>query len=620
MSSSAASSSTTDTTSNISKAVDRSSRTRSAAREQIQQTWQQRRLETTTRTQHHQTKRPAVLVEQQQQEDEDRRPSDHPSKQEAPVLSVCCLIQKSWKQLWKDGIKKKNDARAENVVLASNGNSRNKKQPQQDYFPSVRSIFQRNALVRQVQSLQKQQQLDSVALLSVSNCDDWNQAVQQTAARRSRAFWVLDLARMVRRTVDWKQRYCCSHRGGSNSKRLLFVYNLHQAHADATLLKVLLQSGIVVLGTATKWDLERARLAVEQHQSSSNSNATTCRIRDSTLVTSKTDGYLREWLRLQHGTPSPLVVPSPEEIGRVCRSAERIWKRWQHHAGSESMMSSTCSSKSNGNSLSFILRLEAGASLETWQRAVRDTVTAIREERLSCWLAGISIDIGAATADHQLVQYEAIDALLDYLLEFEDVVAKQLRLDLTNVPTPTGSLSNGEAASFPEELVCWWNRILQQREDVEEITVDATQQLVQSAGALCTRIIGVREQQHTVKDTTQNETSINARRHLYIDDGCYGSLYFNNRGAEDSSHRPLPLFAREPNGDQQQQLIRTTIWGPTCDGLDQVCKDIPLPEMHRDEWLVFPNLSSSQSEGLGTAFNGFSPPDTCYCVVGYFAN
>ena len=58
----------------------------------------------------------------------------------------------------------------------------------------------------------------------------------------------------------------------------------------------------------------------------------------------------------------------------------------------------------------------------------------------------------------------------------------------------------------------------------------------------------------------------------------------------------------------------------TLSSLDQVCKDIPLPEMQRDEWLVFPNLSSSHSEGLGTAFNGFAPPDTCYCVLGYFAN
>jgi len=40
--------------------------------------------------------------------------------------------------------------------------------------------------------------------------------------------------------------------------------------------------------------------------------------------------------------------------------------------------------------------------------------------------------------------------------------------------------------------------------------------------------------------------------------------------------------------------------------------------MQRDEWLVFPNLSSSHSEGLGTAFNGFGPPETAYCVLNYF--
>ena len=63
-------------------------------------------------------------------------------------------------------------------------------------------------------------------------------------------------------------------------------------------------------------------------------------------------------------------------------------------------------------------------------------------------------------------------------------------------------------------------------------------------------------------------------------------------------------------------IVLSTVWGPTCDGLDRVCSDIPLPILERDDWLVFPNLRSAG--GLTTAFNGFDPPDTAYCVLGYF--
>ena len=69
----------------------------------------------------------------------------------------------------------------------------------------------------------------------------------------------------------------------------------------------------------------------------------------------------------------------------------------------------------------------------------------------------------------------------------------------------------------------------------------------------------------------------------------------------------------------------STVWGPTCDGLDKVCDHVLLPsdlQANRD-WLVFSNLGCGGfggGLGLGTAFNGFDPPDVSYCVLGYFAH
>jgi ornithine decarboxylase len=128
-----------------------------------------------------------------------------------------------------------------------------------------------------------------------------------------------------------------------------------------------------------------------------------------------------------------------------------------------------------------------------------------------------------------------------------------------------------------------------------KVTADASALLVEHAGALCTRVIGVKE----VGDV----------RHLYIDDGCYGSLYRDWNTQEDRT--PLPLL-----NARSSQTQSTTVWGPTCDGLDCVCRNVVLPKMSVDEWLVFPDMGLAS--GMGTAFNGFDPPDTAYCVLGYF--
>lgn len=174
---------------------------------------------------------------------------------------------------------------------------------------------------------------------------------------------------------------------------------------------------------------------------------------------------------------------------------------------------------------------------------------------------------------------------------------------------------------------------------VRQVTMEATAALVEPVGALCTRLIGVKTT--NVLDETTGRTTI--RRHYYIDDGCYGSLYHHGGGSagggpSSTGYQPLPLYPQPSSGrrkhpnqhhdgkeEEEEEDENTpppvhlsTVWGPTCDGLDRVCQDIPLPELQRDDWLVFPNLGAGASEGLGTAFNGFAPPDTVYCVLDYF--
>ena len=192
---------------------------------------------------------------------------------------------------------------------------------------------------------------------------------------------------------------------------------------------------------------------------------------------------------------------------------------------------------------------------------------------------------------------------------------------------------------------------------ISELAIDITGPLLTSAGALCTRVIGVRESSSdptnhddessasasasastTTPQTTEEPPATRSKRrlHYYIDDGCYGSLY-QEEGGKGAAHplQPVPLIttprstattrsnhqdtrtnSTQDNHNNKDTFV-STVWGPTCDGLDRVCNDIWLPELQRDDWLVFP-IHCSGGEGLGTAFNGFCPPDTAYCVLGYF--
>lgn len=168
-------------------------------------------------------------------------------------------------------------------------------------------------------------------------------------------------------------------------------------------------------------------------------------------------------------------------------------------------------------------------------------------------------------------------------------------------------------------------------------TADISDHLVARAGALCCRIIGAKEAKRREAEESDEDKGI--EQHYYIDDGCYGSLGSAQCSSREAScgityaiaseqlkHTPVPLygFGGFVSGDNSSNLVKCTVWGPTCDGLDKVCECALLPKdlsANRD-WLVFQNLGCGGfggGLGLGTAFNGFDPPDISYCVLGYFS-
>ncbi|XP_067005986.1 ornithine decarboxylase 1 [Anabrus simplex] len=116
---------------------------------------------------------------------------------------------------------------------------------------------------------------------------------------------------------------------------------------------------------------------------------------------------------------------------------------------------------------------------------------------------------------------------------------------------------------------------------------------VASAYTLATNIHSKRE----VMDPQDNETVSHVM--YYINDGVYGS--FNCLLYDHAQVTPVPMTA------SSGKLIPSSIWGPTCDGLDQVVENMLLPPMDVGNWIIFENMGA-YTLPVASTFNGFPIP------------
>ena len=85
----------------------------------------------------------------------------------------------------------------------------------------------------------------------------------------------------------------------------------------------------------------------------------------------------------------------------------------------------------------------------------------------------------------------------------------------------------------------------------------------------------------------------------YINDGVYGSF---NCILYDHQHvTPIPL--QKGRG----KLIPSSIWGPTCDSLDQIVENVLMHDMELGDWIIFENMGA-YTLPVASTFNGFPVP------------
>jgi Diaminopimelate decarboxylase len=439
---------------------------------------------------------------------------------------------------------------------------------------------------------------------------------------------------------------------------------------------------------------------------------------DDVSKTRKPDGYFRRLMQMQdatnRGSRVEVAVDGVDEVHRIANTVRKLSTR---HNSSQAR-----------DGCNFILRLPivedigVGDKVKdgTWERLVLSVHAAAMSEESD--LVGVSVDLApwtksllssSAAVDEDNKRGESEQILVNicthlrlFRLLLLTVGQYHIRIDMTGLPYPfnrdhsellTRVLKNVICSDVTTEEL----KLLQVSNanenpvDVEErvqamaemgndpsrcsvvFTADVSDHLVQRAGALCCRIIGVKDGKAVANENPQdNSGNVSMTKHFYIDDGCYGSLGSTKCGIENTcpnscsssssndetpttidegnmtkKHFPVPLYGgnfapqaasrlilhKKPlpiishssdsahQGGAPNNLVQSTVWGPTCDGLDKVCDKVMLPtdlKANRD-WLVFSNLGCGGfggGLGLGTAFNGFDPPDVAYCVLGYFAH
>lgn len=138
------------------------------------------------------------------------------------------------------------------------------------------------------------------------------------------------------------------------------------------------------------------------------------------------------------------------------------------------------------------------------------------------------------------------------------------------------------------------------------VCVENTDHLLEGSITLTTKVIGKRAASIGDSDVSQGF-------HYYLDDGCYGSF----GDVFTKGKKIIPKALSVSDDLEAHFLYPSTLWGPTCDGLDCVNKMTTLPELEVGDWLYVRNIGSMTISGR-TNFNGLGGPTGVYCFSGLY--
>jgi len=219
----------------------------------------------------------------------------------------------------------------------------------------------------------------------------------------------------------------------------------------------------------------------------------------------------------------------------------------------------------------------------------RSLLILARELELN--IVGVAFHVGSGCAEPE-VFLRAIRSAHQVFKEAEEEGHEPCILDI----------GGGFMASNFEETAGFVNQALDDHfpEDCGvEIIAEPGRYLVSSAFTLATPVLGRRDL--LLKNGNCPEDNGN-KAMIFIDDGLYGS--FNCILYENKVVKPLLLEGAHEGAENMPM----SVWGPTCDSMDQVLESVALPcGLTVGDWLVWQDMGAYTLSGACN-FNGFEAP------------
>ncbi|GAQ79455.1 Ornithine decarboxylase-like protein [Klebsormidium nitens] len=215
-------------------------------------------------------------------------------------------------------------------------------------------------------------------------------------------------------------------------------------------------------------------------------------------------------------------------------------------------------------------------------------------KRLGLSCVGVSFHVGSGAASAQ----SFVEAIKAAKLVFE--MAEGLGMPKMKVLDIGGGLSVGGKLTFSAAGAAI-NKALEKffpEEEGVKVIAEPGRYFAEAPATLAALVFGRRLRGLRHAHTKANE--------YYINDGVYGSMNCLLYDHATISARPLRVSGGLRLLDEK--MYRSTVFGPTCDGLDQVLTDVWLPKLEVGDWLLFPNMGA-YTLAAGTSFNGFATSD-----------
>lgn len=207
-------------------------------------------------------------------------------------------------------------------------------------------------------------------------------------------------------------------------------------------------------------------------------------------------------------------------------------------------------------------------------------------------IVGVSFHVGSAAEDPSTF----VNAINLAQVAFQQGIAQGFAMEILDIG---GGFPDGYAkdAAFLQMEDSINNALAECFPDTESVSVIAEpgRYFASAAATLMTSVFGRRD---VINE--QGEKEIN----YWITDGLYGSFNCIPYDHATVVPRGLQLAKQKP----KTPLYSSTLFGPTCDGLDVVVEGSRLPELDLTDWVAFPRMGAYTIAGA-SSFNGIAAVD-----------